>query len=1648
MSIESRYEEYKRKKLAEATKITPDIVTPPKEEKIAPAITPGYDDASFEGYKQSLALPKEKEVKPEKAEITPKRRYMRPYIKIPKAAKRLGEALLFAGPATLEYLNRPEVGEALNQLPEMAIRGIVPDILYGTTTWEDMMFIPRFAWGLIEMPAHRIAQIYRTFRGRDDDFVKAIEEEGLMPFLDLYIGGQIVKLATRGITKPLVRAVEKKVIRRLESELEMRKTAKASQELKVEVEKIVEKAEKAKVEVVPEKKSWRDMTAEEYKIKEAKSLEWGILEEGKIGVTIEKDGKAIYRLTGEEARIYHSLDKLPRQEAWARKKALINDLIDEHKLPIGYQGGSEILQKYGLMKKAKVEVIPEEVKPEIKPKVEVKPWEVDASEYGAIYHGGTKKISEIDFRKIQKRDVGVLGRGFYATKDKAYASAYGKVISELEFSPDAKILKASAYDPNKAPRGLVEQVQNWMIKRGETTEKVSRIAEKDGPWSQAVNKYAEANGYDAIVFTDSGEIVIKTPKAITKPKPPTAKVKEPWEMTQEEFKKSPIREPESAVFYIRKRLKREPKMEEMDEYYAGRHETEVRHAVARGDPVPIKVLKDYPDLAKPKKPTKKLLALAKKAGEKEQLDFIGKYRPMLEEMKLEVEKFKPGEGVLYKKTDMLGEETYARGYEPSTSPGWYPKGEGRKPIGDLIDKALRNEKLKEWQMTRLDDWVDFKLKTEETWATKYGKKIDKDMVAALIEERPELMYSGSPYIEAMKKYEKPSIIEKDWLKAQAFSEAFKVDEPIHPITKQLHEWRAAGVKESRGYFERFWEGVKDAVIFERIVKEYPLFQDEIHMLGGRLRNLDNAAQKIIQPLLKDVVKGEKWNPDSYNAFADTYMLRNLKWTKKQGKEIPGINEATGKPWTIEEVSAALAEAESKLAKYPKQRAALDKINKHFMELAKEYNLKDPNPYYVPHQVLEHINPTYAQQLRETYMLKRLRKYKPGFLKKREGSIAAIESDPVMILHRFYMQKLYHDEISKFIEYTTETYDASNVIWKAMNAEAIDALIPEVKLTWRKVKGKDVPVFTTPKGRPPWKEQLAYSKISDLPEHVNVDGKWYHQLQFESMFPPKQVNLDWYAKTPPEKILKAMQEIGAFNPELTELMIKKLTEKYKTVYLPEEIYQRVLKFKDPTSTGAISSSLQAATSMWKAWVLSLALVPFHLKNLIGDTENSVRTAGLKVLREVPEALKETYEVMYRGKKPSEMWDTATERNVINSGWAATEVYAIRDLLRTPEYKNIYYHYGGKAHKYYQARLLAQITKFFTARENVMRMATFKELAKKYEINIAAKKGREGLVDYSKFTPFEHKYMRGFLFPFYAFYKQNFTNWATSVAKRPIKGVNLLGPIVAAHTWNHFLFPELEKNEPDWMKATFHIKTPAKFPDGRPITIVIPLASTEALRLTGAMDLIPITLDLAEGNITQKQAMEKIKTLYLWNWDKPHKSIWWKNFFGVATPVVRGAVELSSGKLTLTGSKIVPEKLKGTKAAKKRMIQWFYTTFIPSGYQFRKIVDTPESIPEMLLESPIGPGIIKGTTPIEEKVYNERSYLEYKIFNLMSRIKGFERTPWIYRELSDEEIVKTMDELEVQMNDALDEYEKKYGEWKAAGIDIPSRAEMIEKMKEKR
>ncbi len=244
---------------------------------------------------------------------------------------------------------------------------------------------------------------------------------------------------------------------------------------------------------------------------------------------------------------------------------------------------------------------------------------------------------------------------------------------------------------------------------------------------------------------------------------------------------------------------------------------------------------------------------------------------------------------------------------------------------------------------------------------------------------------------------------------------------------------------------------------------------------------------------------------------------------------------------------------------------------------------------------------------------------------------------------------------------------------------------------------------------------------------------------------------------------------------------------------------------------------------------------------------------------------TYRMRGSGTIMSDIWDKADEMGAINSGF----VYSEEDLARRlagghasfipSATKPVWERSLDTISTLLQGRVTGDpwpwsripaevIQTVQVERENLLRLANYiQQTEQGIDPRLAAKASREIPVDYGKFTDFENRYVRGFLLPFYAFYRHNIPNWVKAAVGKDVGGKAKVGMVavgaiaagdMAAQAWNDTFFGDVERMLPDYQRRGFHIimgnpitRQPYTDKNGKPMVLGWEMPYEQALEFFG-------------------------------------------------------------------------------------------------------------------------------------------------------------------------------------------------------------------------
>jgi hypothetical protein len=403
----------------------------------------------------------------------------------------------------------------------------------------------------------------------------------------------------------------------------------------------------------------------------------------------------------------------------------------------------------------------------------------------------------------------------------------------------------------------------------------------------------------------------------------------------------------------------------------------------------------------------------------------------------------------------------------------------------------------------------------------------------------------------------------------------------------------------------------------------------------------------------------------------------------------------------------------------------------------------------------------------------------------------------------------------------------------------------------------------------------------------------------------------------DEILKFLEDVGPRGGNAIREVLA--VGGYNQTYMvPEAIYNRMTKLRDPAMYIPGLYTLMGVTSFWKRFTLSPmgAGLPFHVANFLGDSEKLYLTAP-GALKDIPSALKI-------------MWNmNPAKKRTIFGNLSELEKYA-ESIVHSKDVLG-----SGLMREYVQIapgdprQWMKLFERAGSMREALLRVAMTVHQAKRHRAGKALLApqfkhvlpnldpesaigfvGRGFATDYLAVPDFYRRYGRGLLVPFGTFWQRNLADHAAYVKNAPAWfTAKVVAPRVALWYHNNHGDPAdpnsnryVEERLPDWLRRRTHINFKAfdKDGDGIPDTswCLAPELPVEMAGKFLGLDTIgeKVTL-MRQGLITPAQAAKQML------WDVGAGP------FRVSHDLMSPMIKVMEGWLTnrdpFTGQRIVPE-----------------------------------------------------------------------------------------------------------------------------------------------
>jgi hypothetical protein len=679
--------------------------------------------------------------------------------------------------------------------------------------------------------------------------------------------------------------------------------------------------------------------------------------------------------------------------------------------------------------------------------------------------------------------------------------------------------------------------------------------------------------------------------------------------------------------------------------------------------------------------------------------------------------------------------------------------------------------------------------------------------------------------------------------------------------------------------------------FEYVIKDFPGLVDDFRLFQTERRASIGKAFDAL-----DGVLGKLKTRNEYKVFNQAVVLEDFAERSSKGLTVPGN-------LTLDQINIAKSGIAKQIT--PEIQNA---VNKHLElvgamrdDLVSHGKIGEDQGFtnYYPHVVLDYLWNKEAQIVTP----KKGKVPYRGYTKEAYGSAREIQTDYLDAMTKRLSQYFYDNAKEDFIRNTVAKYDQT------------EKLFSQIKTKYKFSEDRKL-----------------------MPGEVfEINNKRYKTFQ------PETGNYVYPATTITEKAIGKVVS-GQVDIEDIKLGEALAIGRKKPIYLLDEaIANRLEKFSSSPSELEILRTLNKLTSKWKGLTIDFGGTAWNLINLSGDFINLYRVDPA-AFSKLPKALIELSKQKWFGG--SDLIRLADKLDVTTSGYIKSDApLSQQEFLRfSSDLQQLYGGTIGKTREFWRDVLdlresTPRVAAFFQNLERIQKGETLKTIDFPPEVikalskeRLSAKSAREFTVDYGKFTPEENSMMRGLLFPFYSWTRQNVPNWAKYAIKHPLGLAIKFGIFYEAiEVWNNSMYSDIEKNLTKYQRNTTHIITGYKDKDGKDIILSIkgdPLKDAmEVVGLGGTIsrlsDLITQRINLSTA--TKDQLTDIVMSL-------PTRT------GQLLTPFIKAPIEAVGDVSMLTGTPLYPEEFRGTTEATKEGIKNIIESLIRPLREYETITDT--------------------------------------------------------------------------------------------------------------
>jgi broad specificity phosphatase PhoE len=757
-----------------------------------------------------------------------------------------------------------------------------------------------------------------------------------------------------------------------------------------------------------------------------------------------------------------------------------------------------------------------------------------------------------------------------------------------------------------------------------------------------------------------------------------------------------------------------------------------------------------------------------------------------------------------------------------------------------------------------------------------------------------------------------------------------------------------------------------AARYNEDIKDFPLFAERIR----RALEIINDAAAQTQKKMEWVVKG--LHPVEYDVFRRIIFWEDMYETGKRSGESRIPLAGTSKLTRID--------AEINRLRSISTPAVLDAVDRHHQWMEEMWNdfvsrgKADPNDgraKYFPNMLIHELGDAMDRMPGLPYRMQTPRRL---YLKERVGHQTPHDADWIHVMEQYGTRAYAHNMIDDFIERAAAEND---VLPKLTQPQLVQLLGQSGQVKpgkiYRDQAGNVLKGFQFNPGNIIYPVQAINEEVVQDALHLGADELIADIANLRNA-------ILGGARRPP-----IMTDMGE---DLTRNVLA-LGGKHKTYLLPAAIADKLEHFRESNNVSGFGEMIRAATNAWKLSVTTIKPILSTLTTGVPDlsyfthitigNQMTLWAEDMGALAKQPEALN-----ILRKKLPPPQYqqivDLMEEARIWNSTFMATggvpraaNAPGLRQYRETSTLEKItpwgnnpigdmlreFQRYSNIVHSLPKvASFLANMERIKQGKPIIARGANVKGLPPEMA---AGKAARELTTDYGA-TSQRMRYVYSTVFPFSSFAVGIIGPWlkrATAQGKI-FPGdkfwLSVALPIVAIMIWNHYMYPNLEKDVADWKKEMTHINTGFRDADGKPETIDLELPTDVVKRWFGLHTLEPNIDKVLEGKWTWEQAArQQAEDVF------GHQArATWPTAPGamleqMLNPIGRAFHDISANRDSFTGKEIVSKSepnlwgdpAKGypqTETGKQLMREYFVKQLIGPYMQYLRAqqMDTPDSL----------------------------------------------------------------------------------------------------------